>query len=431
MKAKILPISLAFIIGTISFIIGRNSASTSTSAQASNDEQQPKGSLSARGSSSSGAETTSQARRTGSTSTERSGINSAKGSIDPLQRMAEISAMTDPLDRTRQWIQFIDSLSESEFEGVVAEMRASGQSQENMEEYGMLLTAWAKINPLAALDYASKNTRNPYARQTILAAWASTDPSGAIAWAKDNFKGEGANPFMVGVIRGLAQNDPQLASSLMAEMPRSEERGNALDSLLPVFLKQGVDTARQWVSSITDETLRNGAMERLADRTLEKDPLGTADWLIANPSESTNRRVDDALFAMATKDKDAAMGYFQKLPTGNDRTNALRGLVNAEAMENPKAAAALMDRYGSDVNNRVVEQFVWHSFGKDPQLAVQNIGRVTDIEQRDQMYTRTIERWLGEDQTAAMVWMCDNTLPQNVTDRLTRSMEKMNAPKKQ
>jgi hypothetical protein len=348
-----------------------------------------------------------------------------------LLRLAEISDITDPLDRTRQWIQFIDGLSESEFEGVVAEMRASGQSQENMEEYGMLLTAWAKINPLAALDYATKNTQNPFARQTILAAWASTDPSGAIAWAKDNFKGEGANPFMVGVIRGLAQNDPQLASSLMAEMPRSQERGYALDSLLPVFLKQGVDTARQWVTSITDEALRNGAMERLADRTIEKDPLGTADWLIANPSESTNRRVDDAIYAMAKKDKDAAMGYFQNLPTGNDRSNALRGLVNAEAMQNPQAAAALMDRYGSDVNNRVVEQFVWHSFGKDPQLAVQNIGRLTNVEQRDQMYTRTIEHWLGEDKNAAIAWMGSNALPQNVAERLNRSIEKMNAPKKQ
>ena len=430
MKAKILPISLALILGTISFIIGRNSASSSTTTQTSN-ELPSKGSLSARGSSSAGTEVTSQARRTNSTNTERGGINNTIGQVDPLLRLAEISDITDPLDRTRQWIQFIDGLSESEFEGVVAEMRASGQSQENMEEYGMLLTAWAKINPLAALDYATKNTQNPFARQTILAAWASTDPSGAIAWAKDNFKGEGANPFMVGVIRGLAQNDPQLASSLMAEMPRSQERGYALDSLLPVFLKQGVDTARQWVTSITDEALRNGAMERLADRTIEKDPLGTADWLIANPSESTNRRVDDAIYAMAKKDKDAAMGYFQNLPTGNDRSNALRGLVNAEAMQNPQAAAALMDRYGSDVNNRVVEQFVWHSFGKDPQLAVQNIGRLTNVEQRDQMYTRTIEHWLGEDKNAAIAWMGSNALPQNVADRLNRSIEKMNAPKKQ
>ena len=430
MKAKILPISLALILGTISFIIGRNTAGTSAAAQASNDEQQSKGSLSARGSSGSASESTSQARRTGSTTTERSGNSSTKGQVDPLQRLAEISDISDPLDRTRQWIQFIDGLSESEFEGVVAQMRESGQSQENMEEYAMLLTAWAKVNPLAALDYASKNTQNPFARQTILAAWASTNPSAAISWAKENFKGEGANPFMVGVIRGIAQNDPQLASSLMAEMPRSQERGYALDSLLPVFLKQGVDTARQWVSSITDETLRNGAMDRLAERTLDKDPLGTADWLIANPSESTNRRVDDAIFAMASKDKDAAMGYFQKLPAGNDRSNALRGLVNAEAMENPQAAAALMDRYGSDVNNRVVEQFVWHSFGKDPQLAVQNIARLTDVGQRDQMYTRTIEHWLGEDKNAAMQWLGSNALPQNVTDRLNRSIEKMNTPKK-
>jgi hypothetical protein len=229
---------------------------------------------------------------------------------------------------------------------------------------------------------------------------------------------------MVGVIRGLAFQDPELASSLLKEMPRSEERGQALDSLLPALLKQGVDSARSWASSITDEALREGAIMRLAERTLDSDPEGTADWLIANPSEATNRQMDDALSAMARKDESSALAYYNKLPAGDARSNALRGIVNTIAQEDPAKAVALMDQHSGDVNNRVVEQFVWNSFRKDPGTAVSNIARMTNTEERDRMYSRTIEWWMGRDEQAAMKWVSGNTLPENVINRLNRSIER-------
>ena len=83
----------------------------------------------------------------------------------------------------------------------------------------MLLSAWAKHDPLAALDYASANTGSPFARQSILTSWAATDPIAAMRWAEDNHEGNEANPWMVGVIRGIAASDPERATQLMNSMP--------------------------------------------------------------------------------------------------------------------------------------------------------------------------------------------------------------------
>ncbi len=423
MKTKILPASLAAIVGAIGFIVGRNTQSGATAENGT--APGATSSLRSSGAASTGSAANEARRGTASSrkGVEKSATNSGTG--DPMARLEELKNINDPLERTRLWLQLVDSLSPEQFEEFVAAYRAEGIPPERMGDYSMLLTAWAKVDPQAALDYASKNTGSPFARQTILAAWASYDPNSAISWAKSNHQGEGANPWMVGVIKGLASQDPDLASNLLKEMPRSVERGEALDNLIPSLLQQkGLAAARDWVDAITDPSLKDGAMSRIADRSIEKDPQGTADWLIANPSETTNRRVDDALFAMASKDQTSAMAYFNKLPAGNDRSNALRGIVNAVAIENPQKAAALMDSHSGDVNNRVVEQFVWHSFRQDPQTAVSNISRLTSPEEQERMYSRTLEWWMERDQQAAINWVNSNTLPAKVVERLNRNLQK-------
>jgi hypothetical protein len=425
MKAKILPAALTVIVGTIGFMIGRNSNSSSFSTAESNV-----GSTSSFRSTSSDGGKTSDARRSAASS--RSGVEKSSTNLsgnssktDPMARLQELKNIADPLERTRLWLQLVDSLSPEQFEEFVAAYRAEGIAPERMGDYAMLLTAWAKVDPQAALDYASKNTNNPFARQTILSAWAGYDPNSAISWAKANHKGEGANPLMVGVIKGLAFQDPDLAASLLKEMPRSTERGQALDNLLPALLQQkGVAAARDWVNSITDPALKDGAMTRIAERTLQQDPEGTADWLIANPTENSGRQIDDALYVMANKDQAAALAYFNKLPAGEVRSNALRGIINATASENPQKAVALMDAHSGDVNNRVVEQFVWHSFRQDPQTAVSNISRLTNGEEQERMYSRTLEWWMERDQQAAINWVNSNTLPPKVVERLNRNLEK-------
>ena len=421
MNAKILPASLAVAVGAIGFLIGRNSQSSADSSKEMNPAAL---SSSARGAAADGVNDGDGRRVSSSIRAGKDSASSSSAKLDPISRYATFKNIGDPLERTRLWLQLIDSLAPEQFEDFVAAFRANGIPPELMGDYAMLLTAWAKVDPLAALDYAGKNTANPFARQTILASWAALDPNGAIAWAKSNHTGEAANPWMVGVIKGLASQDPDLASSLTKEMPRSVERGEALDALLPSLLQQkGIAGAREWVESLTDPSLKSGAMTRIADRTISTDPQGTADWLIANPSEATSRRLDDALFAMARKDSSEALNYLNKLPQGDDRTNALRGIINATASQDPKQAVALLDRFSGDVSNRVVENFVWHSFRQDPQTAVSNISRITNDEDQLRMYNRTLSWWMERDQQAAIDWVNSNTVPQSVVNRLNSSLE--------
>jgi len=328
---------------------------------------------------------------------------------DRLARLESIIRGENPLNRNRALLAFIDQLAPGDFEQAVAHFRSLGLTEGRMGEYSLLLTAWAQADPLSALAYARENTTNGFATGTILTSWASTDPEAAIRWATANYEGEEANPFMPGIIRGIAASDPVRATELLTGMPKSVERGNALDFMLPHLLQQGTEAARAWITALADDSLRNGAMMRAAEPLAASDPAGTASWLLANPGEAAQRRMDDVYNVWSKKDEQAAWSSFSTLPAGDARSNALRGIINGVAGDDPKAAVSLMDRFPNDVNDRLVQHFVWRSFNSDPLTSINAIARMGDQQRRDAMYRRTFEAWKEQDPTSADTWLRQNS----------------------
>lgn len=343
---------------------------------------------------------------------------------DRLMKMEEIVRGENALDRSRAMLSWIDSLAPSEFEAAVARFRSLGITDARMGEYAMLLTAWAELDPMAALAYTTENTRGGMATGTVLAAWASRDPESAIAWAETNHEGDEANPYMVGIIRSLAATNPTRATELLQGLPFSGERGEALRAMIPHLLKQGPDAAKSWIAGLSDERLRDGATARFAEEMAKSDPAGTASWLLANLGDSSTRSVDEVFEEWAKTDKAAALAAFPTFPEGAARSRALRGLVTIEAREDPQAAAALMNRNIADVDDGMVYRFVWNSFDKAPDVAAGQIGLISDERRRNRMYERTLDAWLDRDENAAQRWINSAQLPESVL----RSLANRNQP---
>jgi hypothetical protein len=405
-------IAALLIIGAGGFMAGRISSSDSPNHETAGQNGPPgrssrDGTSASRGDGSGPAATRSQRAER-----RQSSARTAAGSREErLERLESIVRGEDPLDRGRALLAYIDQLGSGDFEEAIAHFRSLGITESRMGEYSLLLAAWAKADPLNALEFATTQTGNRFATQTILSTWAASDPEGAIRWAQGKHEGDGANPYFAGIIRSLAESDPQRASDLLTSMPRSVERGEALDAMLPHLMRKGNDAARSWIDSLTDDALKNGAILRVADRLAAADPAGTAAWLLANPGEGTQRRMDDVYSVWAGQDQQAAMRSLASLPGGEERSNALRGVITSVASKDPQAAVTVMNRFQNDITDRVVQTFVWHSFGSDPSTAVNQIARITDERSRNEMYRRAVGRWIENDPSAATQWIRSNPLP--------------------
>ena len=372
MKSPILVIPATLIIaGVVGFIAGR-STSPSPSVASSGENAGPSATRASRSGPQSAAEAIASGRR--------ENRSQRVATMSATQRNAQLESIMrneNPLERGQALLDFLKQLGPGDFEDAVAHFRSLGMTDSRMGEYALLLSAWAESDPMSALTYAQENTGGRFATETILSTWATLDPLAAIRWAEQNHEGDGANPHMAGVIRGIAASDPALATRLLTEMPRSRERGDALDAILPHLLTQGNDAARQWIESLGDESLRSGAMMRVAERFAETDPAGTVSWLLQNPNEATQRRMDDVFNTWTRKDPQAAMQSLASLPAGEVRTDALRGIVSAVSSSDPAMGLSIMDRHSADVNNDVVRNFVWHAFGSDPAAAASQIARIS------------------------------------------------------
>ena len=360
-------------------------------------------------------------RRDSASRTSRTAGERPSATMDErLLKMEEIVRGENALDRSRAMLSWIDSLAPSEFEAAVAKFRSLGLTEERMGEYAMLLTAWAEVDPMAALAYTTANTRGGMATGTVLAAWASRDPESAIAWAEAKHEGEEANPYMIGIIRSLAVTNPTRATELLQALPFSSERGAALQAMIPHLLKNGSDAAKAWIAGLSDPRLRDGATARFAEEMAKTDPATTASWLLSNLGEASTRSVDEVFEQWAQTDKEAASASFALLPQGDARTRALRGLVTVEARTDPQSAAKLMNSHPADVDDRMVYHFIWNSFDKAPGVAAGQIALIEDADGRNRMYQRALGSWLEDDQAAAQRWIDSANLPEQVLNSLAK-----------
>jgi hypothetical protein len=359
-------------------------------------------------------------RRTGSSS------QGADAATRRLERMQDIVMSEDPVERVRSLTDLLATVAPSEFTALVEQFSDMGIGDIRRGEYAMILAAWAKVDPVAALSHVQETGGERFASNTVLATWASNDPASALRWAEANHSGDAPNPHLAGIIRGLAATDFPQAESLLRGMPRSVERAEALDGFLPHLLAKGTDAAKAWTDGLDDASLKNGTMMRLAERLARVDPPGTVSWLLTNPSEATDRSMDDVYRIWAGKDQKAALESLDTLPAGEPRGDALRGLVTSMARRDPAEAVGLMDRYPTELNDRTVQSFIWHSFDKDPGIALDQAARLTDQGSRERMYRRGLGAWMDRDAAAASSWMTRNSsaLPQSVIDHVNRRSQR-------
>jgi hypothetical protein len=196
----------------------------------------------------------------------------------------------DPLQRTSAWIAYVQSLSADEFPDAVAAFRAIGITEQRMSEYEMLMSAWAKTDPLAGLNFITEATSAPFAPQTILATWSATDPDAALGWAEQNHRSDNPNPYLLGVIRGIADHDLTRAAEIAATIPQSRERYQAVEALMPSLFKDGPEAAKHWAESLTDPQFKAGAIQLMARKLAQTDPEGTASWLAQQNLEPRKER---------------------------------------------------------------------------------------------------------------------------------------------
>jgi len=324
----------------------------------------------------------------------------------------------DPVTRMREFGSILQNLDDADFPALLGSFEDMPEANDRYREYNILLYAWAQRDGQVAADFAQEKLkttdngrdswRKGFNMQNVLSGWATQDADGALAWAKTNYdpkdapawmKGRGNrgrggdtpkpdegeervdNPYVVGIINGLAKSDPSRAANLVSELPYGRNRGMAVDSVLKSLLQNGTSDAMNWAATLEDEKLQNGVVQRVAGRIAEDDPAGAANWVNSLGSDAIKKDAMASIVSTwARKDIDEAAAWLEEVPAGPERDPSVSALADRMSREDPQ------------------EALIW-------------AGTISDTERRRKKLEDIAERWIRRDADAAREFLGEDAVP--------------------
>lgn len=319
-------------------------------------------------------------------------VSDALDNSDPIERM---SAFTDALKR----------LDASSVQAVLAAFEERPGDHTDDQEFSMFLFAWARIDGAAAMGYIEEHMEGWQSYRTAYAAmsgWASTDPADAEAWAREQHEGPD-NPYLVGVVNGVAKTDLNRATEITQSLPYGRIRGRAVDVLIEAYFKEGVDTTMNWASNLKEGVLKNGIVSRVAARVARDDPFAAAEWAVTlvEGGERNNAVTSIASTWSRSQPREAA-NYLVQISDEDLRSKALGKVVERWARSDRAAAGAWLtenkDQPGMD---EAIQQYAERLRFKDPVSAMTWAASIKNEASRHTLMERVAEEWMERDPEAA------------------------------
>jgi hypothetical protein len=325
------------------------------------------------------------------------------------------------MDRQLALIALLERLGPEEFAAVAEQYRQMDHYSGSGGEFDLILRGWAKADPLAALEYTTNQLKSRGASTTVLAAWAGKDPAAAESWALANHTGDGPNPYLAAVIRGIAPYDLAHATQLAQSLPASDEQRDAVDAITHSLFMQGLDRAMAYPSTIEDPKLRASLVAAVARRLVDKDPAQAGTWLAAmKDPDDQNRAARRVAEALAAQDPQVAADWMRKLQPAA-RAEAARGIIPKMSSGDIAGTAQWVNTLAGIPNyDRVVEEFVWSCDGRAPEQSAAWIRGVADQEQQTRLYHQMLGEWAKRDVSAVKNWVASNQVPESVARRFKR-----------
>ena len=259
------------------------------------------------------------------------------------------------------------------------------EGPQRFSELRMLAYSWGQSDPQSALEWAQKldGFDQRLGTGSVLDSWARYDSAGAIAWAKENFEGE-ENPYYIGIISGMSENDLIGASELMTALPYGRVRGRAASILVEKTWQMGEDVAIHFADNLPEGSIQNFAFGEIAKK-IAKDDLGRAvQWVEKMEESEVKVQVsEDVAERWARESPVEAAEWVSQMPEGEARSESMEEVVTQWARKDPTATAEWLNQFPSgELMDEPIQRFVREIARKDPDSAMTWAQSIVDEERR-------------------------------------------------
>ena len=230
---------------------------------------------------------------------------------DMATAIKDMRRENDPLKRRAMFTQLLDHLTPENAKAALLALR-EGRGGRGRGPWGggdeerLVLNAWGRIDgagAIAELEAMAEERRNEREAQgetdggggrggrggfdrggfdiaSVLSGWATSDATAAMGYVS-GVEDERQKGMLTGsIVSGLMVNGVDEAVAFIGTLPQEDEnRGRHMWRIAEDVLEDGVDNAAQWVTSLSDDSLKDGAMRRIADSFARENLEEAVAWV--------------------------------------------------------------------------------------------------------------------------------------------------------
>ena len=331
----------------------------------------------------------------------------------------------DMVERMGAYMDALRRMDESSLLEVVEAFESLPKGYGRHLEMKLLMRSWANIDPFSALNYAENSldekSEQRFAMTEVLAGWAKRDPNSAIAWVKDrqveNPDSKKNDNLLVGVVKGLAENDLKTADDFFRTLPQGNAKWQASTFLAQEYAKKGTNEAIKWAEQFPkeDQRMRSMILGQMGSKLAQSDLKGTANWVESMPIDKASEQVmSNLLSRWASQAPQEAAIWSSQLPDSAKRIQAMKLLTTKWSLRDPVATAGWLNTFPPSAElDPVVGEFVNRISSRDPEGAVGWATSIIDQDQRNRAVDQALRAWNRRNPKEANAWKIENGYDSN------------------
>ncbi|NCF89658.1 MAG: hypothetical protein GWQ05_01675 [Verrucomicrobiaceae bacterium] len=269
-----------------------------------------------------------------------------------------------------------------------------------------------------------------------LAGWASGNPSEALAWFNTlriendpNFdfllNDRKIQPdrlrehLMRGLVKGLADNNPNTASEFVHELTESGNKAapRLMHTVADAVMRSSKpSTAVDWAETLPQGNARTVALRRMAERYVDENPTEAAAWASKFAKDRATAAIVGEVGAnWSHRAPKAALEWLSALPTSHGQNAGLHRSLSDWTHRDPAAASEYLSTMpDSPARNAAITGFSSRLAWEDPTAALVWAETITSEGQRHESILNIGRAWARKDAEAAADWAANAGLPENV-----------------
>ena len=340
--------------------------------------------------------------------------------IESQDSISDRLASGNPVVRMQAFAELLKNPTEDNIASAIEAYDKLPEGPSRFSELRLLTFSWAQVNPEGAIKWVKSldGFEQRIGTGSIMDSWARNNSDEAIAWAKENFDGgEGSeNPYFVGIISGMAENNLVGATDLMSELPYGRVRGRAASILFEQTWKKGEDVSMQWAENLPEGSLQNFAYREIGEKIARED-LGRAVEWVDNMDETEVKAAvsEDVAEIWARKNPVDAAQWVSQMPEGEARSESMEEVVTQWARKDPTATAEWLNEFPSgELMDEPIQRFVREVVREDPEIAMTWAEAIVNEERKERTVTevkRVAERVAKQKEAQAKGESLQNTNP--------------------